>query len=257
MNKTVLITGASSGIGMEFSRLFASEGYDLILVARRENILKELSRELIKGYKIRVSILSVDLSLETAAEDIFEEIKDRGLSVDILINNAGLSIYGGFSKTDLEDELNLIKVNMISLTKLTKLAVREMLKKGSGKILNIGSTASFGPGPLNAIYCASKAYVLSFSEAIAKELEDTDISVTTLCPGATETEFAENAGITETRLFKSSTMSAKKVVRVGYKAMLRGKRIVIPGLYNKILIFSIRFIPRLMVLNISKRLMSK
>lgn len=256
MKKTVLITGASSGLGMEMAKLFAKDSYDLVLVARRKIQLLELSSELTKNHPISVTIITKDLSQITSPDEIFEELKEKSIHIDILVNNAGTQIYGEFQKTDLQKELQLMQVNMISLTHLTKLAIAEMLKQGSGKILNIGSTGSFAPSPLNAIYCATKSYVLNFSEGISKDLEGTGISVTTLCPGATQTEFAEKANLLNTRLFNSSVMSAEKVAQIGYSALFKEKRLEVAGILNKLLVFSIRFTPRWLVLELSKILMS-
>lgn len=253
--KTVLITGASSGIGREFAGLFAADGYDLVLIARRRALLEKLKNELNDKYTVSVNIIEKDLSQLTSAEEIFKELNNRSIYIDVLVNNAGVQVYGGFQKTDLNRELELMQVNMGSLTHMTKLAVAGMLQRGSGKILNIGSTGSFAPAPLNAVYCASKAYVLNFSEGISKDLEGTGITVTTLCPGATETEFAEKAGLLNTRLFSSSVMSAEKVAKIGYRALFKGKRLVVAGLSNKFLVFSLRFTPRMLVLSFGKRLM--
>ncbi|MHB8075483.1 SDR family NAD(P)-dependent oxidoreductase [Desulfosporosinus fructosivorans] len=256
MNKTVLITGASSGIGMEIAKLFANDGYDLVLVARRKTQLEKLASELTNNYPISITIIAKDLSQPTSPDEIFKELKEKSIHIDILVNNAGTQIYGEFQKTDLNKELQLIQVNMVSLTHLTKLAIADMLKRGSGKILNIGSTGSFAPAPLNAIYCATKSYVLNFSEGISKDLEGTGISVTTLCPGATQTEFAEKAKLLNTRLFNSSVMSAEKVAKIGYRALFKEKRVEVAGMINKLLVFSIRFTPRWLVLELGKILMS-
>lgn len=256
MKKTALITGASSGIGRELARLFSRDDYDLVLVARRRINLEKLARELIDTHHNTVTIIVKDLSQPSAPEEIFAELKEKAISIDVLVNNAGTQVYGEFQKTNLSDELRLMQVNMTSLTHLTKLAIAEMLKRGCGSILNIGSTGSFAPSPLNAVYCATKAFVLNFSEGISKDLEGTGISVTTLCPGATHTEFAEKAKILNTRLFSSSVMSAETVARIGYRALNKQKRVEVAGILNKILILSIRFTPRWLVLGIGQKLMS-
>lgn len=256
MKKTVLVTGASSGIGMELAKIFANNGYNLVLVARRKAQLEKLSDELTKKHHILTTIITKDLSQSTSPDEIFKELKEKKIQIDILVNCAGTQIYGEFQKTDIEKELQLIQINMVSLTQLTKLAIEEMMKRGAGKVLNIGSTGSFAPAPLNAIYCATKAYVLNFSEGIATDLKGTGISVTTLCPGATRTEFAEKAKIQNTWLFNLSVMSAEKVAKIGYKALFKGKRVEIAGMSNKLLAFSIRFIPRWLVLKTGKMLMS-
>lgn len=256
MKKTVLITGASSGIGCELAKIFAKNGYNLVLVARRKTALDRFARQYSKDNKITVTAIEKDLSLPSSPAEIFDELREKSIHIDILVNSAATQIYGEFQKLDLQGLLLLLQTNLVSLTHLTHLAVTEMLKRGQGKILNIGSTGSFGPGPLNAVYCASKAYVLSFSEGISKDLEGTGITVTALCPGATRTEFAEKAQLQNTKLFSSFVMNAEKVASIGYKALLKGKRVEVPGLYNKLLVSSLRFTPRGMVLNLGKALMS-
>lgn len=256
MNQTVLITGASSGIGLEFARLFAANHYNLILVARRVIQLEKIAKELSSKYSISVTILPKDLSIPSAPLEIFKELQEKSLDVDILVNNAGTQVYGKFYQTDLEQELKLLQVNLVAMTQLTKLVVASMMKRGTGKILNIGSTGSFASTPLNAIYCASKSYVLHFSEGIAEDLKGTGITVTTLCPGATRSEFAEKANILHTRLFRFMVMDARQVAKVGYRALLKGKKIAVPGFYNKLLVSSIRFTPRWLVLKLGQFLMS-
>lgn len=257
MKKTALITGASSGIGWELAKLFAKDGYNLVLVARRRSQLEKLSAELVGKYSITVTVIEKDLSSPASPQEIFDELKKKSIHIDILVNNAGTQVYGEFYKADLEKELQLIQVNLVALTHLTKLAVTEMLKKGGGKILNLGSTGSFAPTPLNAIYCATKAYVLNFSEGIAKDLEGTGITVTTLCPGATRTEFARKARIEDVRLFKAMVMDAERVAQIGYHALMNGKRVVVAGLYNKLIVFSLRLTPRWLILKLGQMLMSR
>jgi len=244
--KTALITGASSGIGLEFSRLLAREGYDLVLVARSEDKLRALARELGRG-----SIVIADLTSSDAPQKIF----DASGPVDVLINNAGYGLSGPFAETDLQKELQMIQVNVAALTHLTKLFLRPMLARRSGHILNVASTAAFQPGPLMAVYYASKAYVLSFSEAIADELRGTGVSVTALCPGPTATGFAEVAGMSSSRLFKlMKPMSSAEVARYGVRAMHRGKRVAIPGVTNKLLMQSLRVSPRRLATTIARKL---
>lgn len=178
-----LVTGASSGIGREIARVCAREGHDLVIVARSEGRLAELADELRAKHGARVNVLPKDLSLETSANEIAEELASEGIQVDILVNNAGFDVFGRFADTDLERELDLLHVNVVALTQLTKLFVRGMRERGYGRVLNLGSTGSFVPAPLNAVYAASKSYVLSFSEAIGEELRGTGVTVTTLCPG--------------------------------------------------------------------------
>ncbi len=256
MKKTALITGASSGIGLELAKLFAQDNYDLVLVARRKANLETLAAELAAKYSVRSTIIAHDLSQPSAPDAIFGELNQKGIVVDVLVNNAGTQVYGSFAATDLEKELRLIQLNLVSLTHLTKLAVAHMYKHGRGKILNVGSTGSFAPAPLNAVYCATKAFVLHFSEGIAKDMEGTGITVTTLCPGATRTEFAIKANIEHIRLFRSLVMNPEAVAKTGYQALLKGKRVVVAGLPNKLLVFSLRFTPRWLVLILGRMLMS-
>ena len=258
MKKTVLITGASSGIGAEFAKVFAKEGYNLVLVARRLDRLEQLSKELMVAFDPKVITMQKDLSLPESPKEVFDELQKKSIDLDVLVNNAGMQVYGHYQDADWQKELQMLQLNIVSLTYLTKLAVSEWIKKSrKGKILNVGSTGSFMPAPLNSIYCATKAYVLNFSEGIAKDLEGTGITVTTLCPGATRTEFAEKAKMTDTRLFSSNLMNPENVAKIGYKALIRGKRVIVAGFFNKIMVSSIRFTPRNIVLNIGKYIMGK
>lgn len=256
-SRTVLITGATSGIGYELSKIFAQNGYNLVLVARNKEKLGQIAQEIKDHFLVKVDIIQTDLSVTTAASDVFAELQDKSIHVDILVNNAGFNEYGPFYRTDLQKELQMIQVNLISLTALTKLLLPEMLHQKYGKILNVGSTGSFVPGPLNAVYCATKAYVLSFSEAIAEELRDTGVTVTTLCPGATKTEFAQRAQIEDIKLFQGNIMDPKQVAEEGYKALINGKTRVVAGFTNKLTVFSLRFTPRNMVTKMVKDAMSR
>jgi short-subunit dehydrogenase len=231
-NNTVLITGASSGIGYELARVFAANHYNLILVARSEAALRELADEVIMQYKIRADIIIQDLSLPGAAQRLFESVSSRQLQVDILVNNAGAGTVGMFHETDEAKDLEIIQLNITALTQLTKLFSREMIKRGCGKILNVASTGSFSPGPFIAVYYATKAYVLSLSEALYRELRPHGILVSTLCPGATKTNFANRAGKRDA----PGAMSADKVARLAYEGLIKNRRIIIPGLINKVLV---------------------
>lgn len=244
--KTALVTGASSGIGLDFSRLLAADGYHLFLVARSEEKLQQLAREIGNA-----SVIVADLTSPDAPQKVFE----ASGPVDVLINNAGYGVTGPFIETDLAKELGMIQVNIAALTHLTKLFVRPMVARNSGHIVNVASTAAFQPGPLMAAYYATKAYVLSFSEAIAEELRKTAVTVTALCPGPTATGFAEVAGMESSRLFNlSKPMSSAEVARYGYEAMKHGKRVAIPGMANKLLTQSIRVSPRRLVTSIVRKL---
>jgi len=249
MKNIALITGASSGIGKELAQIHASKGGDLILVARRKDKLEALKKELVLKYKIQVSILVKDLTKPEAPKEIYNTLKADGIQVDYLINNAGFGGHGKFHERKWEDDLNMINLNIIALTALTRFFLPDMVARNSGRILNVSSTASFMPGPLQAVYFATKSYVTFFSNAIAEELHDTKVTVTALMPGATETEFAQISGMDKTDLFKH-TFSAAHVAKEGYEAMLDGKLDVVSGLTfsQKIMMNMIPFSPKKMIL---------
>ena len=253
--KTALITGASSGIGCELSKLLAADGYNLVLVARNGQKLNELAAELGRDGKINVAVLVKDLGDLAAPDEIFKALQAQSITIDVLINNAGFGAHGLFAQNDWTDELGMLQVNAIALTRLTKLFLPGMIERGSGKIMNIGSTGSFGPGPSMAVYCATKAYVLSFSEALAAELDGTGVTVTALCPGVTFTGFQARANVENIRMLRGGGMSARQVAEIGYRAMKRGTPVVIPGTWNWLMIFSTRFIPRSLVTSMSRRMM--
>lgn len=255
--KTALITGASSGIGYELSKLFAQDNYNLVLVARNKKKLDRLADELKQNFGVSTKVISKDLSIQASPQEIFDGLQQEAIHIDILVNNAGFGKHGYFSETDLMNELQMIQVNLVSLTHLTKLFLPGMLKRGHGKILNVGSTGSFVPGPLNAVYCATKAYVLSFSEAIAEELEGSGVTVTALCPGATKTEFHKRAQTEGINLHKFGVMDARTVAEIGYCGSMKGKRVVIPSINNRLQMFLIGFTPRKMLTKIVKYNVSK
>ena len=251
MRQTALITGASSGIGADLARLFAADGYDLVLVARSEGKLHELAKEL----GVTSTVIAADLSKPDAAQMVNSTLVEKSINIDVLVNNAGSGLAGPFLENDLRTELDMIQVNVVALTQLTKLLLPGMVSRKRGRVLNVASTAGFQPGPLMAVYYATKAYVLSFSEAIADELRDTDVSVTTLCPGPTATGFAGVAGMERTRLFTlMKPMSSMDVAKAGYAAMKRGRRVVVTGMMNKLLVQSIRISPRRVVTTIVRKL---
>ncbi len=250
--KTALITGASSGIGYELAKIFAQNGHPLILVARNEGTLNQLADELRAEFNVTVKVIRKDLSLITAAQEVIDELEREEVSVDILVNNAGFDVYGYFYETDLTKELQMIQVNLVTLTQLTKLLVGDMVKRKYGRVLNLGSTGSFVPSPLNAGYSATKAYVLSFSEAIAEELQGSGVTVTCLCPGATKTEFQKRARMGETRLLRFGVMDARTVAQLGYRGLMAGRRVIVTGLNNQVQIFLLRFLPRTLVVKLSK-----
>lgn len=228
-NKTALITGASSGIGREFAHIHAKTGGNLVVVARSESKLKELKDELEKANKIDVLVIVKDLSEPKAAEEIYNEVQKQGIEVNYLINNAGFGGIGKFHERKIQEDLNMINLNISALTSLTHFFLQDFVKRNGGKILNVSSTASLLPGPLQAVYYATKAYVTSFSNALAEELHDTNITVTNLMPGATETDFGKVSGMDKTALF-DKTASAESVAKDGYDGMIKGKLDVISGL---------------------------
>lgn len=248
--KTVLITGASSGIGLEFASLFAKDGDHLIITARNEAKLREIANELTAKYGVKVTVAAKDLSIPESADEIASELTAEGIEVDVLINNAGFAAYGPFYETNWKEEKDMIQVNIMALTALTKQLLPGMIKRNSGQILNVASTAAFQPGPLMAVYYATKAYVLSFSEAVNYELRNTNVSVTALCPGATATNFEKRASLESSRLFQSGAMNARDVAIEGYKALKEKKSLAIPGFKNKALANLVRFLPRKSVLRI-------
>jgi uncharacterized protein len=251
-----LITGASGGIGLELARVFAQNSYDLILVARSESQLNMIAAEFSTKYHTQNTVLAKDLSLPTAPDEIFAELNQKGVTVDVLVNNAGFATYGYFVDLDIARELQMIQLNVAALTHLTRLFLPGMKTRGSGKIMNVASTASFQPGPLMAVYYATKAFVLYFSEAIAEELDGTGVTVTALCPGPTESGFQKRAAMEDSKLVQSGLMTSAAVAQIGYNGLMKGQRVIIPGLRNKILALTPRFAPRRMVtrtvLNLTK-----
>jgi len=246
---TALITGASAGLGMEFARLFAQDGHDLILVARRRDRLEALAKEL-SGVQVR--ILAMDLGQPGAGARIFENL--RGSHVDFLVNNAGFGSNGEFAGLDLANELKMIDLNVRTLTELCHLYLPDMKKRGFGRILNVGSVAGFQPGPYMATYYASKAYVNSFSLALSEELRGTGVTCTVLAPGATVTEFAQAAHLENSRLFRSAAANAAEVARDGYRAMHEGRAMVISGFRNQALVEMQRLAPRSLIRKVAARL---
>ncbi|MBM4255847.1 MAG: SDR family oxidoreductase [Deltaproteobacteria bacterium] len=255
-----LITGASTGIGYELSKCFAADRHDLLIVARQEQRLRQVAEELSKQFSVTVNVIAADLAQPDAPQQILDAARKASLQIDYLVNNAGFGLGGKFAETDLATELGMIQVNISALVSLTKLFLPEMLARKSGKILNVASTAAFQPGPSMAIYCATKSFELMFSEAIANELKGTGVAVTALCPGVTASEFQKRARIENTLLIKSKVlgmMTAEQVARIGYQGFIRGKRIVIPGLLNKISAQAPRFSPRAVATQIAGMIMEK
>jgi uncharacterized protein len=259
MKQVALITGASSGIGKELAYIHAKKGGDLILVARRKKELKELKQELKNDYHVTAVVIAKDLSDSNAAAEIYSETQSMGITVEFLINNAGFGGFGYFHERSIDDYLNMIHVNIISLMLLTRLYLPGMIERGSGRILNVSSTASFVPGPLQAVYFASKAFVTSFSQAIAEEVKDKGVTVTALCPGMVDTEFVELSGMGKSNIIKHhKPASPKRTARIGYHDMMEGKLL---SFDNRILKFSINWLvhlfPRKTILKILRKSMDK
>ncbi len=243
---TALITGASGGIGYELAELFAKDGHNLVLVARSADKLKEIAENFQSKFKITVHIVPMNLSSPDAPNELYHYLERNSIRVDYLVNNAGYGTFGKFNEIEVQEELEMIQLNITALTHLSKLFLKGMIERKFGRILNVASTASFQPGPLMAVYYASKSYVLFLSEALANELKGTGVTITVLCPGPTKTGFQSRAKIEKTKLVRSSglMMDAEKVARIGYKGLMKGKTVVIPGIANKILAQSNRFSPR-------------
>jgi short-subunit dehydrogenase len=257
MGNTALVTGASSGIGRELARLHAAKGGDLVLVARREEALNTLKTELEKAHGIKAMVIVADLAQPESAEQIFAATETAGIQVDILINNAGFGGYGKFHERELAQDRAMMQVNMVSLVSLTHLYLQGMVDRNAGKILHVASTAGFLPGPLQAVYFATKAFVVSFSQAIAQELADTNITSTALCPGAVATGFVE-AGDLEGNSLWDNAASAESVAQCGYEAMMKGKLVKINERSLSFLLnWILPFLPRKTVLKMSQRSMKK
>lgn len=243
--KTALVTGGSGGIGLEIAKELARKGFDITLVARRRDALEAAAGQLEGKFGIKAHVFAADLRRTDAPEQIYDFLHNENVPIEVLVNNAGFGLGGEFSETELTRELEMIQVNIGALTHLTKLFLPPMVRQRSGRVLNVASTAAFQPGPLMAVYYATKAYVLSFSQALAEELRNTGVTVTALCPGPTQTDFAEAAQMTNSRLFNSfGVADADDVARYGVRAMLRGKRLAIPGIRNKVLAQANRIAPR-------------
>ncbi|MFP4548865.1 MAG: SDR family NAD(P)-dependent oxidoreductase [Fidelibacterota bacterium] len=249
MSKTALITGASGGIGNEMAKILAAKNINLVLVARSEHVLEKMKLDLEAEHNIKVFNIIRDLREFDSAKDIYDIIKLENIPIDYLINNAGFGYYGKFTETGWEKEYDMIQLNIIALTYLTKLFLKDMLKRNEGRIMNIASTAAFQPGPLMAVYFATKSFVLYLSEAIAEEISNSDVTITTLCPGPTGTGFEDNAELGDSGLFKQTKIAdAGEVAAYGINAMMKGKRLAVHGLMNKIMAFSNRLLPRKFIL---------
>ncbi len=244
--KRAVVTGATTGIGYELARLLAADGHDLTIVARSTQALERVAGELAERHGVAVSPISMDLSLPGAPSELFASLSGR--PIEVLVNNAGFGTYGPFAEADLEATLGMIRLNVEALTHLTRLVLPGMIEEGRGRILNVASTAAFQAGPLMAVYYATKAYVLHFTEALAEELRDAQVTVTVLCPGPTSTAFQERADMEDSGLMRYlGVMDAETVAEAGYRGMRRGRRIVIPGLMNRLTPLSVRLAPRMLV----------
>lgn len=242
--RTALITGASSGIGLDLAKLFARDGVDLILTARREERLREIATDLEQSSGITATVIPCDLARENGSAVLREEVERLGLEVDALVNNAGFGALGYYHEMEPDRITDMIRVNVEAVARLTRFFVPGMVSRGRGRVMQVASTASFMPGPQMALYYASKAFVLSLSEAIATELRGTGVTVTALCPGPTRTEFQSAAGMGLPRRLRRAWMESEEVARQGYEGMLNGERIVVPGAANKIMTQAVRVLPR-------------
>ncbi len=249
-----LITGASSGIGRALAHLFARDGYELVLVARRAAVLQELAATLETTYRVRARVVAADLSDPDGVNLLHAELQRQGIAVDVLVNNAGFGMQGAFAELPVDRQLQMIHLNVAALTWLTRLLLPAMLERRRGGVLNVGSTAAFQPGPFMAVYYATKAYVVSFSEALANELTGSGLRISCLAPGPTATSFAAEAGATESPLFEGHTMDVEEVARIGYDGWRQGKPLVIAGARNWWRAFAVRLAPRAFVLKAVRQL---
>ena len=258
MKEVAIITGASGGIGYEIALLFAQQKMDIVIVARNEKKLENIKSVIEKQYNITVFCVATDLATSEGIVDINHCVNTNNLSVNYLVNNAGFGDYGFFTERSMEKYSEMLGLNIISLTELTYYYAKQMIKNGKGRILNVASTAGFQPDPYFAVYGASKAYVISLTEAIHKEFENTGVTATVLSPGATKTKFMERADMSDAKLYESGVMSAKKVAQVGFDGMMRGSLHVIPGFKNKVLAFFSSIMPSSKLrLNIAAKVMGR
>lgn len=255
--RRALITGASGGIGYELARVMAADRWDLVLAARSADKLTEIAGQLSSAHGVQIETVPIDLAVPKATRELFAAATAGGRPITALVNNAGFGLFGPFAEADPASVDQLIQLNIAALTDLTRLALPDMVARRSGYVLNVASAAAFQPGPLMAIYYASKAYVLHFSEAIAEELAASGVRVTALCPGATETGFAQRADMQNSRLFHGHILSAAAVAKAGYNGLLRGQRVVIPGWKYKILTTAVRFAPRTLAAKIARAMQER
>ena len=255
--QTALITGASGGIGLDLAECFAQDGYDLVLTARSEGALRDASERLAKQFGVAASFIAADLGVPGSGHELADAIAARGLGIDVLVNNAGYGTAGAFAGSSESDQLGMVDLNVRTLVELTHVYWPGMLAKKRGGVLNVASTAAFQPGPLMAVYYASKAFVLSFSEALWKEAEGKGVHVSCLCPGPTASKFRERAGTGATRLSRSGTpMTSMSVAQLGYRAFRDNRRVMITGTRNAVLARLVPFLPRRTVLGMVHNLQS-
>jgi len=258
MKNVALITGASGGIGLELARIHAQTHGDLILIARSTSKLEQLKKELEAAYGISVLNIPKDLSIPDAAQEVYNQVIAANIQVDYLINNAGFGDFGNYHETEWEKEEMMINLNILALTQLTKLFGSDMVGRKSGKIMNVSSTAAFQPGPLMAVYYATKHYVQAYSEALYEEWKGYGVSVTALCPGATQSGFQQAADMEDSRLFKGKKLpTSLEVAEFGYKAMMKGEMTAIHGVMNTILAGSAKFTPKKLLLKVVRKLQEK
>ncbi len=251
--ETVLVTGASSGIGRELARCFAAEGCRLVLLARKKAALESLADELRRACKTQSEVLTADLAAPEAPQRLFDHLRANGTKVDVLVNNAGFGAKGRFAELAADRQIDMVQVNVAALMHLTRLFLPAMIERHRGGVLNVASTAAFQPGPGMAVYYATKAFVLSFTEAVAEEVMGTGVTVSALCPGATATNFAAAAGARTSAFFDRNAMSAAMVAAIGHRAFRQGQVVKIAGVRNRWLAFGVRLGPRALVRKIAKR----
>lgn len=252
--RTALVTGASSGIGRDLSVVLARNGFNLVLVARSRAALDEVASDCTSRFSIATRVLVQDLADPASPQRIFDDVQSAGIAIDVLVNNAGFGIYGRFAESDLKMELSLIQVNISALVALSRLFVGRMIERGWGRILNVASTAAFVPGPYMTDYYASKAFVISHSVALARELKRTGVKVTALCPGPTRTQFNQRAGMQKARLFRVGVMESMPVAEAGFDAMMKGKTVIIPGFANKLMALGAKLGPRRLAARVAAKL---
>jgi len=253
--ETALITGASSGIGLHLAREFAKHQHPLVLVAPVESELRRVASDLENQFGVKAQVIAKDLEKDSSAQEIFDQLSQESNQIEILVNNAGHGQRGRFWEIDIERDLSILRLNVEAVLRLTKLFLTPMIRRGRGRILNVASVAGFEPGPELAVYHASKAFVLSWTEALAEELKETGVTVTALCPGPTDTDFFEKADMVDTRAFqKANLMPPQPVAQAGYEALMSGDRIIVPGAANKALVFARRFLPKIAQVKLNEAL---